>query len=230
MTGQPNGTTTLDKAHRMTKCVYFIRGLETGLIKIGRTDFGPFYRARTLQAESIEPLHLIGAIPDEKNHALERRLHRRFKAGRRLSEWFDPTPELLAYIAEEATTIDVPVADLPPPVPRTPSESGSPWAAQQGIRDARSLSHHAKLVACMLLARVRQDDDGAWLTFPRIQVIADDCSFSVSSAKKGLRELIAARLVAIHRHGGCYDGRNVPNVYRLDLLAMERLKRPARRR
>jgi len=77
--------------------VYFIRAARTGLVKIGVTvDVAA--RLRGLRTMSADTLTLLASVPGSQ--ALERELHERFKVARRHGEWFEPTPELLAYVAE----------------------------------------------------------------------------------------------------------------------------------
>lgn len=80
--------------------VYFIRSGEHGLIKIGRA-LDVEARLRSLQTGSGEVLRLLLAIPP--GGPREDELHARFAEHRRHGEWFDPAPELLAFIEESST-------------------------------------------------------------------------------------------------------------------------------
>jgi hypothetical protein len=88
------------------KWVYFIRDLETGLIKIGCSQD---VQKRLLQVhyEISHPLELLGYIPG--SHTIEQRLHQRFSRQRRNGlkpsgaghtrwEWFEPSPEMMEYL------------------------------------------------------------------------------------------------------------------------------------
>lgn len=53
-------------------------------------------RVATLQTANADPIHLLATIPGARS--LERQLHERFAAARVSGEWFEATPDLLAYI------------------------------------------------------------------------------------------------------------------------------------
>lgn len=53
-------------------------------------------RIATLQTANADPLHLLATVPGARS--LERQLHERFAAARLSGEWFEATPDLLAYI------------------------------------------------------------------------------------------------------------------------------------
>src|ERR1700756_1314270 len=90
--------------------VYFIQDTGTGVIKIGwATDVER--RIYGLQISAPSPLVLLAAI--KGTHKTERSLHDRFADTRTFGEWFQPTPELLAYI-ETAKTEGVDIATLLP--------------------------------------------------------------------------------------------------------------------
>lgn len=76
--------------------VYFIQEGEGGAIKIGTTTGSPEARRRVLQTAAPRPLHLLTAIPGGPD--LERTLHQRFQALQLIGEWFEPGPELVAFI------------------------------------------------------------------------------------------------------------------------------------
>ncbi len=101
---------------------YFIRDSATGLIKIGKA-VDLMVRIETLQGESVAPLVLVGYVstkaievfPEERRERwrhTETLLHRRFAHLRLHREWFQPAPDLLAFIAERATVVEVPVKTL----------------------------------------------------------------------------------------------------------------------
>jgi len=75
--------------------VYFIQGVDGGLVKIGWSS-DPALRLAKLQMAGPVILRILhteaGFGPDEAA------LHERFKDARRHGEWFEPVPELMAYI------------------------------------------------------------------------------------------------------------------------------------
>jgi hypothetical protein len=76
--------------------VYFVRREVDGLVKIG-TSINVNRRMSWL-ANGAGPVTLLGTVPggfDRENH-----IHRVFHDSREHGEWFRPTPELLAYIAD----------------------------------------------------------------------------------------------------------------------------------
>jgi hypothetical protein len=77
--------------------VYFIRASETGPIKIGFTSGNPHDRSASLQTGNHEKLVIVAVIFDVLP-SRERELHERFSKYRRHGEWFDPGPELVAFI------------------------------------------------------------------------------------------------------------------------------------
>ena len=79
---------------RPDKLVYFI-GAETGPIKIGIAT-NPIARLSTLQTGHHEKLELL-AVTDG-GEELEKAYHKLFGSQRRVGEWFDRCPELLAEI------------------------------------------------------------------------------------------------------------------------------------
>jgi hypothetical protein len=82
-----------DLAHRDGSSVYFA---EAGRrVKIGWST-RVATRLAQLQTGSADPIRLLGTEPGGR--ALERRLHERFASARISGEWFEPTPELLAYV------------------------------------------------------------------------------------------------------------------------------------
>jgi T5orf172 domain len=85
---------------RKGRHIYFIQGGPAGLVKIGSSN-DPWERFDGLQRNCPVPLRLIGMIWNA-GRLEERRLHSQFDHLRHHSEWFWPTPELLAYIAAHA--------------------------------------------------------------------------------------------------------------------------------
>jgi hypothetical protein len=85
--------------HRQNRAgyVYFVQEAELQRIKIGFSTSHPLSRLKTLANASSQTLAFLGfKLGDE---ALEKKLHGKFAALHRRNEWFDPGPELLAYIA-----------------------------------------------------------------------------------------------------------------------------------
>lgn len=75
--------------------VYFIRGEDTGKIKIGFA-VDPEIRLRDLQTGSSEKLSLIKFI--EGTQEKETEIQNRFKKYRIHGEWFEPAEELVEFI------------------------------------------------------------------------------------------------------------------------------------
>lgn len=78
-------------------CVYFIQARVGGPIKIGYASFAED-RLAQLERMSPVPLRLLAHIPGTK--ATEGTLHKRFRRWRHHGEWFEPAPELCAFIKE----------------------------------------------------------------------------------------------------------------------------------
>lgn len=76
---------------------YFIQAEEGGLIKIG-TAISPLFRLRTMQTGCPLKLRLIGLTDGDR--LFERGLHKKFEGTRVHGEWFEPSEELLALVAE----------------------------------------------------------------------------------------------------------------------------------
>jgi len=85
-------------ADKAKSSVYFI-GDNAGHIKIGKA-VSPIRRLSDLQCGQARPLTLIATMPG--GHAVERRLHRKFKKHRVGGEWFADCPEIQAFIVERA--------------------------------------------------------------------------------------------------------------------------------
>lgn len=85
-------------------CVYFAQAGDGGPVKIGFSRSGPG-RIKDLQIACPWDLRLIGVMAADGMDA-ERRLHQRFASARIRGEWFEPTPELLAFVADHAPTPD----------------------------------------------------------------------------------------------------------------------------
>jgi len=84
--------------------VYFVQQAGgVGPIKIGHTSILGT-RLESLQAGSPVPLVMLGWLPGDNME--ERALHRRFAKSRLHSEWFAPTPALLALVARSRPAND----------------------------------------------------------------------------------------------------------------------------
>lgn len=80
--------------------VYFVaEDKPEGRIKIGIAQ-DVRQRLRTLRTASSDPLVLLGVMPGGRRQ--EQRLHRQFGHARTHGEWFDPHPDLIAYIEKNA--------------------------------------------------------------------------------------------------------------------------------
>lgn len=78
--------------------VYFVQPESGGPIKIGLAK-NPQQRLTDLQISHYERLILLCVI--EGDRATEQAYHRKFAYCRRLGEWFDPSPDLLALVAAQ---------------------------------------------------------------------------------------------------------------------------------
>jgi len=78
-------------------CVYFIRSEKTHAIKIGFTSGQAEKRLSSLQTAHPYKLQLLGTIPGPIEY--EKSLHNRFARYRLEGEWFNPHPDLLAFIS-----------------------------------------------------------------------------------------------------------------------------------
>ena len=81
--------------------VYFIKAAELELIKIGVSD-NPRERLKQLQGVIPDKLALLGVQVCDRGGRLEKELHKRFETAWKVGEWFHVTPELEAYIEENA--------------------------------------------------------------------------------------------------------------------------------
>lgn len=86
--------------------VYFILGETTQLIKIGVANCAE-QRLSNLRTGCSEPLMLLAVVLCPKRGDLERELHRRFAKHRVRGEWFSPAPEIITYIAENETPLEM---------------------------------------------------------------------------------------------------------------------------
>lgn len=84
-------------AEKSGSCVYFARA--GARIKIGWSR-QVATRLAQLQTGNAAPIELLGVLPGARSR--ERELHERFADARVSGEWFEATPELLAYITAES--------------------------------------------------------------------------------------------------------------------------------
>ena len=98
--GNCMGCKAADRAHPMPASrVYFIQACGGGPVKIGRSA-DPRARIATLQTANPDHLRIVATMPG--GVAVERMLHRMFERHRVRpdGEWFNPEPEVLAFIRE----------------------------------------------------------------------------------------------------------------------------------
>lgn len=79
--------------------VYFVQGVDGGPIKIGRS-YDPIKRMAALQSASPVQLRMLFTARCGDLDLDESALHARFAQYRLHGEWFEPAPEILAYIEE----------------------------------------------------------------------------------------------------------------------------------
>jgi len=78
-------------------CVYFIQSQGTHTIKIGYTAGQVQNRLKDLQTAHPYQLSVLATLPGDQNY--EKSLHQRFAEYRLKGEWFEPHPDLLAFIS-----------------------------------------------------------------------------------------------------------------------------------
>lgn len=100
--------------HPPKEWVYFVQQGADGPIKIGYSK-DPVARFVSLQTGSAVQHRYLGNIPGTRE--TERTLHARFWGAHVRGEWFDPTPELLAYIDEHRFRADSDWKPADEPVP-----------------------------------------------------------------------------------------------------------------
>ena len=92
--------------------LYFIQGLQTGLIKIGKTqDFNVDKRLSSLQTGSPDKLILLKAVQYPAKYNCEKAVHRHFSEFRVHGEWFTPEPELMDFIDQIGAGLLVPLEE-----------------------------------------------------------------------------------------------------------------------
>ena len=77
--------------------VYFIQGTDSGRVKIGATVNVPT-RLGELQTGSPKKLKVLAVIESETERSADRKYHPRFASSRIHGEWFNPSPDLMAFI------------------------------------------------------------------------------------------------------------------------------------
>jgi hypothetical protein len=96
----------MSKVHSISRpkscTVYFFQIGEDGPIKIGRTVCDPMKRLSGIQANTPHEVRLLAIIANV-GHAFEAELHERFSHLHIRGEWFEPSGELLGFIASDAT-------------------------------------------------------------------------------------------------------------------------------
>lgn len=85
--------------------IYFIQEMPAGAIKIGWTTGSIFERLHGVQTGNPREVTLIGQIADV-TQTQELLWHHRFHDCWCSGEWFNPSPELLAAIKNEALPVD----------------------------------------------------------------------------------------------------------------------------
>lgn len=88
--------------------VYAMRNAD-GRVKIGRSD-NPHARAARIASAAGTSIELLGCEPGGARR--ERELHLRYAAGRAVGEWFDATPEVLAWVSTLAPPSEPPGTPL----------------------------------------------------------------------------------------------------------------------
>jgi hypothetical protein len=98
----PNTTTTLSPLTANQSWVMFVQSTPScgiGLIKIeGVRGESIGQRLATIAAENAYETFVIGLLPVEDFAASQNALHQQFAASHKHDDWFDPVPELIAFI------------------------------------------------------------------------------------------------------------------------------------
>ncbi len=80
--------------------IYFLQQGKDGPVKVGKS-VDPHARIRSLQTGSSEPLRVLAFAPGDERRESE--IHRRLKPHRIRGEWYQPSPDVFALIAEIQT-------------------------------------------------------------------------------------------------------------------------------
>ena len=92
---QPEMLINLEVSVHPEACkTYFIQGVKTGLIKIGKTSRTVKERCGVLQVGSPDKLRILGEVASD----IEDKCHALFAHLSKHGEWFRPAPELLEFI------------------------------------------------------------------------------------------------------------------------------------
>jgi uncharacterized protein YozE (UPF0346 family) len=90
-------STTVERSKNEGSTIYFVQHGETGAIKIGYTTLMIEKRIASLQTAASAPLKLLATLSGDRT--TERDLHQRFAVHRRSGEWFDPHPDIIAFVS-----------------------------------------------------------------------------------------------------------------------------------
>lgn len=85
--------------------LYFVLDTSSNLVKIGCTEEDPYVRVATGQNFNPNPLVLLGFFETERS--LESKIHVILSSDRVTGEWFKPSRELRAFIAEHCSNARV---------------------------------------------------------------------------------------------------------------------------
>ncbi len=75
--------------------IYFIQGIEGGLIKIG---YAEYLNKRLERIQACSPVRLKILINFHGRSLKEELIHKQFSKYRQHNEWFEPAPEIIEYI------------------------------------------------------------------------------------------------------------------------------------
>lgn len=94
------GETTFNSGY-----VYFFRDDVCGLIKIGKCS-DVYARLSNFTGSSAHPISPLGVIASKRVGDDELAIHEMFAKERAHHEWFNPSPELLAFIEKHASRLE----------------------------------------------------------------------------------------------------------------------------
>jgi hypothetical protein len=93
---RPDGAVA-SRAEGPNAVVYVLRGANDGLVKIGTTtDLSG--RLRAIRSMSAVPIELLCVFPGDAS--VEKQAHMKFREHRRHGEWFQPAPDLMAWVEQ----------------------------------------------------------------------------------------------------------------------------------
>lgn len=118
--------------------VYFIQSQDGGSIKIGRVNTlsGIKPRLQSLQLSSPVGLRILGIISNG-GPTEERTLHRRFSHLSQHGEWFNPGPELIAFVQKHTTPFEAEKCILIQPLDKRSEDEVIITNTANRIRQAR---------------------------------------------------------------------------------------------